>query len=154
MMKAVKKWGVMLMIFAMFLSIAACSKKPKKITAEEFRTKLEAASYDVSGDENAPTNSDNLNSILVGTDKDMNVAIIYYSYLNKADAKKEFDSRKSDLQAAKEAGIVTNLNISDYKIVSEQNTSYAVVIRADEVLIMAGGSDSTAVNDALKILGL
>ncbi|MBR2751216.1 MAG: hypothetical protein IKM88_15560 [Lachnospiraceae bacterium] len=152
-MKTAQKLVAMLMVFAMVLSIAACKKKTKKISAEEFRTKLEAASYDVYGDEVPP--SDNVNSFLIAVNKNILYFMIsHLTYLSKADAKKSFDDMKNTMQVGKEEGKITNLTISDNKIVAEESTSYTVLILADEVLIMASGSDSTAVNDALKILGL
>lgn len=152
-MKTVKKLASVVLVGAMALSIAACgSKSVKKISAEDFKSKLEAESYTVVASEE-PEEGMKTQISAIGE----NVVISYAEYESKDDAKKAFDEFKESAKAAKDAGEIEKLSTSSSRITATQEGAYIEIVYAEDMFIMVMGSGDDAKKDAtaaLKVLGL
>ena len=156
-MKTVKKIVAAVLVSAMALSLAACGgSKVKKISADDFKSKLEKEGYTVmDGD----SEEENVKTSLMAYDADMTVMLTYNEYTSKDAAKEMFDGFKDALEEAKKDGSVKKSSVSSSKITASDDDSYTVMLYAEDMMIVAvsfsGGDDAAKkVDDAIKALGV
>ena len=153
-MKTVKKLVAAVLVTAMALSLAACGgSKVKKISADDFKSKLEKEGYTVmetEGDEGVKT-------AMMAYNSDMSVMLTYSLFESKDDAKKNFDNFKDGAEEAKKSGEIEKLSTSSSKITADGGESgYVVVAYAEDMIIMATSlsGDADAVKSVCKTLGI
>ena len=147
-----KKVAAIVLVSATVLSLAACSKKAKKLTAAEFKTKMEAEGYSVS----EAVEEDGASAVLA-TNEAGTVSIGHMTFADKDTAQKYFDSLKSIYDLAKgQEGM--KISTSSTKLTVESDENYGVMILAEDTMISASAQPATdenidACKSALKALG-
>lgn len=141
------------LITAMVLSLAACGSKVKKMTAEEFTSKLEKENFTVK----ETKGSEDVKTSIVAYNSDMSVMLTYSLFASTEAAKKNFDYFKETAEAAKKEGTIEKLSTSSSKITADGGEDgYIVVAYAEDMVIMVTAltTNSDAAKDACKVLGI
>ena len=149
-MKTVKKMVAVVLVSAMALSLAACGKKLKKISADDFKSKLEGEGFMVMESEGEDGVKQEMMAYSEGG------VVITYSLYEKADeAKKAFDDMKDAAKEAKESGEIDSLSTSSNKLTAKSSDQYIVMINVDDMFIacMSSADSSSDADKALKALG-
>ena len=151
-MKTVKKLVAVVLVSAMALSLAACGKKMKKISSDDFKSKLEKEGFALM--EN-PESEDGIKESVMAYNEDMSVMLTFSTYEKADEAKDTFNTMKDEAKKAKDNGEIDSLSTSSNKISAKSEDAYIVVINVDEMFIYAvgEGENSGKVDDALKALG-
>ena len=154
-MSRLKKMVSVVLVGVMALSMAACGgSKAKKISAEDFKSKLEEKGYTVM--ETEPT-EEGVKSAVMAYNSDMSVIVNHNIFGSKDDAKKFFEDMKSSAEEAKKAGSIDKLSTSSSKITADGgDEGYVVVVYAEDMIIMATSmsGDADAVKECIKTLGV
>ena len=153
-MKTVKKLVAVVLVGAMALSLAACGSKAKKISADDFKSKLEKEGFTVM---DTGASDEGVKSSMMAYNEDMSVIVNYNIFESKDDAKKYFDDMKSSAEEAKKDGSIEKLSTSSSKITADGGDSgYIVVVYAEDMIIMATSmsGNSDGVKDCIKTLGV
>lgn len=154
-MKIVKRIVAAVVVSALALSLAACGgSKAKKISAEDFQTKLEKENYTVM---ETPSSDEQITKTLVGYNEDMSVMVTYSLYGNKDDAKKAFDDFKEGAEEAKKSGEIEKLSTSSSKITATSEGQCVIVVYAEDMIVMStslSGDNEDGAKAAIKALGV
>lgn len=151
-----KRIAAIVLVSVTALSIAACGKKNKSISAEDFKSKLEKEGYTVTdyGEDEEVT------AKLTAVNKDHSVSIVYGKFANKDDAETNFQAQKDAINSvkseAKEQGF--DIAISSSEVIMSDAEHYSATILAGDTLVVItaeGSEDAVAsAKDAKKALGL
>lgn len=152
-MKTVKKMAAIVLVGAMALSIAACKKSAKKVSADDFKKACEEVGLTVT-DLGA---SDGAKEQYEAVNADQTIEATYVIAESKDDAKKGFDMIADGTDSLKEMG--ADVKKSSGKIeVSMGDAMYMVAVQADDMFlsITATGSadDVNTAKDLVKKLGV
>ena len=153
-----KKMAAIVLVGATVLSLAACSKKNKALTAAEFTTKLEAEGFTVEDKGvDAETGATMTEATKDGVTADLGV------FADKDAAKELFNQTKSTMEAlaelSKQMGQEMKVSTSSNKITMEGGADgYSVIILADNTIVTVAAEPGTdenisAAKSALKALG-
>ena len=162
-MKIAQKIIVLVLAFAMILSLTACSKKP--IDYKEFKEVMEDKfDYEV---EKGATSKD-IDKKYYAVDEDGDFHVDYTLYEDADDAEDEVEDYVDEIEEAKEDedfdGKITKSSSGKYQkiIVNGEHEDwgdmYVVIIRADNMVIIAGTDSTKAkrvdeINKIVKALG-
>jgi len=147
-MKTVRKTVSVLLVCAIAFAFAGC-KKDKKISAEDFRSKMEAESFTVS-EGNAPCKT--CLEAHHSTESGKTVTIIYYEYSSAENAKSKFDSQKKSFENAGKGDSVIVSTSSD-RLRLENDSVLRITVFVDDMIVEAFGSDKDTLKSAMKALG-
>ena len=150
-MKTVKKMAAIVLVGAMALSIAACKKGAKKVSADDFKKACEEVGLTVS-----EGSEDGLKQSISATNEDNTLEIAYMQAESTDDAKDGFEYFTSSVDTLEAMG--AEVDKSSTKIeasVGDQMYMYAVRSGDTIITVSAAGADqiSTA-KDVVKKLGI
>ncbi len=134
------------------LASAACSGGKKKISAEEFREKMEDKSYVVT--EAAANGAVKVSYTAYPNEHAKWLTVTYSEFESADDAKMSYTTSRHSFEKAKSTGDYTNVMTGSNKFTAEKGTEMTVItVLVEDVVIMAYGSDKTMVQDAIEALG-
>ena len=151
-MRTIKKTVSVLLICAIVLAFSAC-KKTKKISAEDFTSKLENELFTISkGGEEA-----SLKTWLVATYTDPEsrhlTRVTYFEYISETAAQNAFDSDINYYKRSEKAMKYNELSFSSHRIKADNGSTYTVEVFVDDMIIEVCGSDKSKVKSVLSLLG-
>ncbi|MBO4687655.1 MAG: hypothetical protein J5636_04010 [Clostridiales bacterium] len=144
-----KKIAAIVLVSASVLALAACSKSYKKISSDDFKTKLEKEGYTTMASEGEDGAKE---TVLAYSEEAM---VTYNLYDSKDAAKEMFDNLKETAKKAKDEGEIEKLSTSSNKITAKDDSQYMVCVYVEDTVIvgMAAADDSSKLDSAFKALG-
>ncbi|MBO4473672.1 MAG: hypothetical protein J5750_02035 [Clostridiales bacterium] len=152
-MRWFKRLLAVVLVISVVFSVTACSDSVKKISAEEFKLKLQEHSFVVI---EADTKTEGiLSSYIAYPDENQkSVTVTYSVFENEEDARMSFNTTKHSFEKAKKSGDYTELIIGDHKFTAKKGSEYVVItVYCDDMIIKAAGTNEEKVTDAMRILG-
>ena len=150
-----KKIAAIVLVGATVLSLAACSKKAKALTADEFKSKMEAEGYTVT---DASTDAESGASIISAGNEDGSVGFALAQFADKDAAKEYFEQVKAFADLAKSFDASADVSTSSSKVTVKSSDSYSVMILAGNTMVTATAEPASdenidAAKKGLKALG-
>ena len=150
-MKTVKKMAAIVLVGAMALSIAACKKGAKKVSADDFKKACEEVGLTVS-----EGSEDGLKQSISATNEDNTLEIAYMQAESTDDAKDGFEYFTNSVDSLEAMG--AKVDKSSTKIeASVDDLMYMYAVRADDTIITVSASGEDQVSkakDVIKTLGI
>ncbi len=151
-MKTVKKMAAIILVGAMALSIAACKKSTKKVSADDFKKACENAGLTVEEGED----EEGLKESFKATNEDATIEVDYLVADSTDEAKEGFEYFTSSVESLKALG--AEVSTSNTKIeASMEDIMYMYVVRVDDTIITVSGAGEDqvkTVKDIVKDLGI
>lgn len=150
-----KKFASIILVGATVLSLAACSKKTKKLTADEFKSKMEAEGYVVT---DAEADEESGATVISAGSEDDTVGFSLAQFADKDSAKEYFEQIKTFADLAKQLDSNADVSKSSSKITVQNSEKYTVMILADDTIVTAMAEPASdekvdKVKSGLKALG-
>ena len=150
-MKTVRKLAAIVLVGAMALSIAACKKGAKKVSADDFKKACEEVGLTVT-----EGSEEGLKQSIGAKNEDDSLDVSYMQAESTDDAKKGFEYFTSSVDSLEAMG--ATVDKSSTKIEAEvEGTMFMYAVRADDTIITISASGEQQVNtakDLVKKLGI
>ena len=150
-MKTVKKMAAIVLVGAMALSIAACKKGAKKVSADDFKKACEEVGLTVTDG----AAGEGVKESIDAGNEDGTFEAAYMIAESKDDAKKAFELISSGVDALKDAGADVKTSSSTVEV-SMEGLTYMYAVQADDMIITVSGNGDNidAAKDLVKKLGI
>ena len=150
-MKTVKKMAAIVLVGAMALSIAACKKGAKKVSADDFKKACEEVGLTVT-----EGSEEGLKPSIGAKNEDDSLDVSYMQAESTDDAKKGFEYFTSSVDSLEAMG--ATVDKSSTKIEAEvEGTMFMYAVRADDTIITISAAGEEQINtakDLVKKLGI
>ncbi|MBQ6271594.1 MAG: hypothetical protein IJK65_07795 [Clostridiales bacterium] len=150
-MKTVKKMAAIVLVGAMALSIAACKKGAKKVSADDFKKACEEVGLTVT-----EGSEEGLKQSIGAKNEDDSLDVAYMQAESTDDAKEGFEYFTSSVDSLEAMG--AKVDKSSTKIEAEvEGTMFMYAVRADDTIITISAAGEEQVNtakDLVKKLGI